>query len=100
MQFVVYQKNGKFDGWMFAKTFGAQLPTEGVSDENDSASITFNRLRNFSGLNQYYVSADASAKDVLEKMQELHVNSLPVVDKEKKWQFFANRGEILARLMT
>jgi hypothetical protein len=100
LQYVVYQKNGKFDGWMFSGTFGAQLPAERASDENESASITFDRLRNFSGISQVYVNPDASARDVLEKMQELHVDSLPVVDKEKKWRFFANRGEILARLMT
>ena len=95
LQYVVFQKNGKFDGWMFSGTFGAQLPSE-----DESASITFERLRNLAGIGQHYVGPDASARDVLEKMQELHVDSLPVVDKEKRWQFFANRGEILARLMT
>jgi len=33
-------------------------------------------------------------------MQELHFDSIPVVDIDKRWLFFANRGEILARLMT
>jgi hypothetical protein len=33
-------------------------------------------------------------------MQELHTESIPVVDADQRWMFFANRGEILARLMT
>jgi hypothetical protein len=39
-------------------------------------------------------------RQVLEKMQEFHLDSLPVVDSGGKWLFFANREEILARLMT
>jgi hypothetical protein len=95
LKYVVYQNNGRFDGWMFSGTFGAQLPSE-----DESTIITFDRLRSFAGISQHHVSPDASAREVLEKMQELHVDSLPVVDKEMRWRFFTNRGEILARLMT
>ena len=50
--------------------------------------------------NEYYIKPTASTKQVLEKMQELHIDSMPVVDENKQWKFFANREEILARLMT
>jgi CBS domain-containing protein len=52
------------------------------------------------GIRKYYVEPGTSAKEVLEKMQELHIDSIPVVDENKRWLFFANRGEILANLMT
>ena len=39
-------------------------------------------------------------KGSVSQLQALHVDSIPVVDADQRWLFFANRGEILARLMT
>jgi hypothetical protein len=40
-----------------------------------------------------------SAKQVLQKMQKLHLENLLIV-KDNHFVFFANRGEILSSLMT
>ena len=52
------------------------------------------------GIQKVSVKPNDAAKHVLEKMQSLHMDSIPVVGEDKHWLFFANRGEILARLMT
>jgi hypothetical protein len=94
LRFVVFQRGGKFDGWISSSTFVAQLP-------ENSFTLDYDALRDGSiGVSEQNVSPNDSAKDVLEKMQELHIDSIPVVDSENRWLFFANRGEILARLMT
>ena len=67
---------------------------------SDPDIIPFATLTNMKGISKHSVKPGASAKDVLEKMQELHINSIPVVDKKMRWQFFANRGEVLAHLMS
>jgi CBS domain-containing protein len=78
---------------MNSGAFVVQLPSE-------AQVIEYDRLREFKGINDYYIKPTASTKQVLEKMQELHIDSIPVVDENKQWLFFANREEILARLMT
>jgi CBS domain-containing protein len=94
LRFVVFQRSGKFDGWISSSTFVAQLP-----EDKDTAD--YNELRGrIIGVNEQTVRPNDSAKEVLGKMQELHFDSIPVVDSAKRWLFFANRGEILARLMT
>ena len=94
LRFVVFQRGYKFDGWISSSTFVAQLP-------EDVGTVDYNTLRrNIIGVNDQTVLPTESAKDVLEKMQQLHLDSIPVVDSDKRWLFFANRGEILARLMT
>lgn len=94
LRFVVFQRSGKFDGWISSSTFVAQLP-------EDKDTVDYNELRRrIIGVNEQTVLPNDSAKEVLGKMQELHFDSIPVVDIDKRWLFFANRGEILARLMT
>jgi hypothetical protein len=94
LRFVVFQRSGKFDGWISSSTFVAQLPEGGNT-------INYNELRgSIIGVNEQTVHPNDSARKVLEKMQELHLDSIPVVDSNERWLFFANRGEILARLMT
>jgi CBS domain-containing protein len=94
LQFVVFQRSGMFDGWISSSTFVAQLP-------EDKDTVDYPELRNrIIGVNEQTVRPNDSAKEVLRKMQELHIDSIPVVDSDKRWLFFANRGEILARLMT
>jgi len=94
LRYVVLQRRGKFDGWIAASTFVAQLPA-------DSAKVTYGVLkRKIVGIHEETVRPEDSARDVLGKMQALHLDSLPVVDSDHRWIFFVNRGEILARLMT
>lgn len=94
LRFVVFQRRGKFDGWMPSSTFVAQLP-------ENSDSVNYSELRGrIIGVSEKTVGQNDSAKKVLVEMQELHIDSIPVVDSDKRWLFFANRGDILARLMT
>jgi CBS domain-containing protein len=95
LHYVVFQERGKFVGWMTADLFVAQLPSE-IEDRE----VRYAALRTMKGIRKYYVEPGTSAKEVLVKMQELHIDSIPVVDENKRWLFFANRGEILANLMT
>jgi CBS-domain-containing membrane protein len=94
LHYVVFQERSKFVGWMTSDLFVAQLPPE-------IKTVRYTELRAMKGIRKYYVEPGTSAKEVLEKMQELHIDSIPVVDENKRrWLFFANRGEILANLMT
>ena len=94
LRFVVYQKDDQFDGWISASSFVAQLP-------EDSDQVAYADLRRLIiGIDTQIARPGDSAKAVLTQMQELHVDSIPVVDADHRWLFFANRGEILARLMT
>lgn len=77
-----------------ASNLAAQLPdTNEIKRHN-------NLKKSFIGIKESKVDPRDSAKDVLAKMQELRIESLPVVADDGKWLFFANQGEILSRLMT
>ncbi|MFQ5822551.1 MAG: hypothetical protein ACE5JB_00685 [bacterium] len=93
LHFVVIQQRNKFVGWMNSASFVAQLPSH-------LDKVRFDELKNMSGVSKHSVGPGTTAKEVLEEMQKLHLDSLPVVDDTGKWLFFTNRGEILARLMT
>lgn len=94
LRFVVFQRGNQFDGWMNSGTFVAQLL---LSEE----FIRYEDLKDsMIGVSQENVQQTDSAKEVLEKMQELHIDSIPVLESSGRWRFFANRGEILARLMS
>lgn len=94
LKYAVFLKNNKFDGWMMASNLAAQLPD---NDERKS----YNGLKNdLAGIKNSKSDPTDSAKEVLAKMQELHIESLPVVGDDGQWLFFANREEILASLMT
>lgn len=94
LKYAVFLKNGKFDGWINTNTLIAQLPKY---DE----TLNYNGLKNnLVGIRQHKVAPTDSAKEVLSKMQELHLESLPVVNKNDTWLFFTNQGEILSQLMT
>ncbi|GAB4379568.1 MAG: hypothetical protein Kow0042_29090 [Calditrichia bacterium] len=95
LQYVVFQEGGKFAGWMTSGSFIAQLPEDPQQD-----ILNYDDLKNMVGINQNFVLPGISARKVLEKLQELHIDSIPVVDQEGRWLFFANRGEILSQLMT
>ena len=94
LRFVVFQKRDKFDGWISSTTFVAQL-------SGQEGMLSYTDLRSgIIGIRKDSVQATATAKEVLKMMQEMHVDSVPVLDADGRWLFFANREEILARLMS
>lgn len=93
LRYVLFQQNNKFSGWMNSGPFVAQL-------SSDPDIIRFAILTDMKGISKHFVKPGASAKDVLEKMQDLHIDSIPVVDENMRWQFFINRGEVLTHLMS
>ena len=66
LRYVVFQQNNKFTGWMNSGPFVAQLP----ADPEDKMTIPFANLADLKGINKHSVKPGASAKEVLEKMQE------------------------------
>jgi CBS domain-containing protein len=100
LRFVVFQRQGEFEGWIQSSTFVAQLPE---TDERPDADVRLNydELKNqIIGLSRQTVGPDGSAKEVLAKMQDLQIDSIPVVNAEGQWLFFASREEILASLIS
>ena len=94
LKYVVFQKNSVFVGWINSNVFILQLPKQ-------ETTLTYDQLINRTvGISQHKIKPTENTKDVLRKMQELHMESLPVVDENGRWLFFANRGEILSSLMT
>jgi hypothetical protein len=94
LRFVVFQMGDRFDGWISSTTFVAQLTgQEGMLSYSDLRSEII-------GIRNESVQSSANAKEVLQMMQEMHVDSVPVLDANDRWLFFANREEILARLMS
>jgi hypothetical protein len=94
LKYVVFQRNEKFDGWISSGAFVAQL-------SENSETLRYDSLkRRIVGISKQTVSDGDSVKQVLEQMQEMHMDSMPVVDQKGRWLFFANREEILARMMT
>lgn len=94
LRYVVFQRRGVFDGWIMSSAFVAQLPER-------NRTMNYDALKsNTIGISDQTVEPTDNVKDVLWKMQDLHMESLPVVDENGKWLFFTNRGEILSSLMT
>jgi CBS domain-containing protein len=94
LKYVVFLQGNKFDGWIMASNMAAQLP------DYDATPEYFLLRSMFVGIKQDKVLPTESAKEVLSKMQKLHLESLPVVDEDGNWLFFVNQGEILSKLMT
>ncbi len=93
LRYVVFQKGDQFAGWMYSGSFVAQLPSH-------NGGVGFTEMIRMHGIKTHFVDPDFSTKKVLEQMQKFNLDSIPVVDDNGKWLFFANRDEILARLMT
>jgi hypothetical protein len=92
LHYVVFERGGRFDGWMTAGTFVAQLPGE-------NATVDYGELKSrLSGVRTASVPSSMSATNVLAEMQKVHMDALPVV-KDGKWLFFTTRGEILSSLI-
>jgi hypothetical protein len=83
-------------------SFSKEAPTfgGGVSLACCTSDSYPNLMPSIIGIRKESVQSSATAKDALQLMQELHIDSVPVLDSIDRWLFFANREEILARLMT
>jgi hypothetical protein len=93
VKFILFQNRSKFDGWIGSSFFVGQLP-------NEEAIIDYEALKiDITGIKMHHALITDSAKVVLQKMEKLGVDSLPILDKNK-FKFFSNRGDILSRLMT
>ena len=94
LRYIIFTSGGEFDGWINANVLVAQLPP-------DQDLVSYSELREIVvGVRDEVVTSNASARDVLLQMQDLHVDSLPVLDENGNWQFFVNQGQIISRLMT
>jgi len=92
IRFIVFTKRQYFDGWIDAGIFTGQL--------RPRTTYSYPKLKSeIVGISSEHVRPNVSAKQVLEKMQVLHIDSIPVVDAQGKFMFFSNRGEILAKLI-
>lgn len=93
IRFVVFERDGRFDGWLDAGMFNAQLPTQ-------EQSLAYDDLRSgLLGIHTDRVAPDASALAVLRTMDDARSEFVAVVDDDR-FRFIAERGGILSRLMT
>lgn len=102
VRFVVFRKNGLFDGWIEAGLFLNQLISKLNMPEERLKQVTipYEKLRrDIVGISNKAVQAKDSARTVLQVMQKGHTENLPVLDGQT-FKFFANRGEILANLIS
>lgn len=103
VRFIVFESGGNFDGWMDAGVFVSQvaLLRPGASPgELAQANLRYAEIRGqMAGISKESALPSDSAKQVLQKMQKLHLENLPIV-KDNRFVFFANRGEILSGLIT
>jgi len=93
LKYVVFINRGKFEGWMNSSVFVAQL-------QGTKTAKYENLVRNIVGIKDYNAKPDDSVKVLLNKMDKYKSSALPVVDNDNKWQFFVNRGDIIAKLLT
>jgi CBS domain-containing protein len=93
IRFIVFQKQGAFDGWMDTGLFNSQLPTQ---DNAWSYDHLHSRLI---GIRQDSVTSDTSAVEVLKAIDKGNTENIAVVDNDK-FRFIVNRGNILSKLLT
>ena len=92
VRFIVFQKSGKFDKWIYASNLVGQLEDKAYSYAELTSEIV--------GVSSAHVKDDSTVSQVLEKMKFLRITSLPVVDANDRLKFFTDRGEILSSLLT
>lgn len=103
VRYVVFERQGQFDGWIDAGVFLAQLTSEDRqrSGPGQEFPYEYSQIRSIvTGVTTDSVPPDTSAKDVLERMQEKHVDRMAVVSGDKKFKFIVEREDILGKLMT
>jgi hypothetical protein len=103
IRYVVFERGGAFDGWIDSGVFLGQLSLlrPGASaEEQNRAILPYDELRShLGGVSTQSADNADSARQVLGKMQELHLENLPIL-KDGRFIFFANRGEILSSLIS
>lgn len=93
IRFVVFQKNGEFDGWLEAGLFNSQLPGR-------DQLLSYATLRDhLLGVRTESVPSASSAIEVLKAMENVNAENIAVVDGGQ-FRFIADRGSILSKLMT
>lgn len=92
VRFILFQKSGKFDGWIDSGKFAGQLRAEIFARELLPKQIySYNELKSrIAGISKEYLNATDTAFQVLKKMQSLYVDNLPVIDANKNFMFFIN----------
>ena len=92
-KFIIFRDDDVFDAWIDASLFAAQLmPHQNYSYEMLRSTIH--------GLRKETISSGATARDALESMQKSHLDHLPAVDNNHRFQFMLSRDEILAKVIT
>lgn len=102
VKFIVFRKNGTFDGWIEAGLFLNQFISRLniTPEDTDRLTIPYDGLRQgIVGISTKAVQATDTVRNVLREMQEEHTENLPVLESNR-FKFFANRGEILANLIS
>lgn len=103
VRFVIFEKRGTFDGWIDAGLLLSQVPllTPGMPEsELRAVAVGYDELRSrIVGIDGEHVVHTDSAQQVLERMQKLHTDHLPVLN-QGRFAFFASRGEILSSLIS
>jgi hypothetical protein len=92
VRYVVFKNYGKFDGWIEASTFVAQLPP--------NTAFSYQQLKShINGIVMDKIPVNENAIKILKKMEEKNLDSLAVLENEK-FLFMVSRGLILSKLMT
>ena len=101
IQYIVFQRQDEFDGWIDSGLFLAQLPQpRTLSGEFRDLGFTYRELqRQLTGIRHQTVHANASAIDVLKMMQSENVENLAVVDENSEFLFMLSREEVIGSLV-
>lgn len=95
IRYVVFQSNGKFTAWMDAELFNSQLPRPEEGGYWEYHKL-FDRLV---GWHDQSVSTMATARDVLQIMEDSKIDSIAVLD-DGAFKSMVTREAILAKLLT
>jgi CBS domain-containing protein len=92
IRYVVFESNGKFEGWADAGLVVGQL--------RPNASYDYGRIKSdVAGITNLSVKPTDSLSAVLERMQESHVEALAVVDANSHFRSIVTKSDILAKLV-
>jgi hypothetical protein len=92
-KFVIFRNSDALDAWIDAGLFAAQLRP---NDNYSYATLVIT----IHGLRRESISDRATARDALDKMQELHLDHLPAVDDTHRFKFMLSRNDILAKVIS
>lgn len=91
---IVFLRDGEFDGWIDGSLFSGQLfatPQQGFE---------YKELKNFlAGIRYETVNPEEKTITVLEKMRDLHLDKIPVVE-DRQYKYFVYKADILTTLVS